>query len=252
MIAIALYAALPLAAALPFAPPSGAELPVVDPFVDLNDREFLRPLPPPPELSKKEAFLADKGRRLDVHLSDRDLVRERREKTFARRPSIDLRGGAFADDELPPTGPAGTRIAPLTTLFNLRTRESLPLVPGHAVTERFDKFLRDYSTNQITRMDARLIGVLERVALRFSPGRIEVVSGYRSPKYNLTLRKKGREVARQSQHSEGNAVDFRIRGVPTRRLLNFVKTLRVGGVGYYPHSEFIHADTGRVRYWRGS
>ena len=120
------------------------------------------------------------------------------------------------------------------------------------MTNRFHQFLRDYTTNQVTQMDARLIGVLERVALRFSPGRIEVVSGYRSPKYNLMLRKKGREVARSSQHSEGNAVDFRIRGVPTRRLLNFVKSLRVGGVGYYPHSEFVHSDTGRIRFWKGT
>ena len=62
-------------------------------------------------------------------------------------------------------------MAPLTTLFNLHTREALPLVPGQAVTSRFHEFLRDYTTNQATHMDARLIGVLERVALRFSPGR---------------------------------------------------------------------------------
>ena len=66
------------------------------------------------------------------------------------------------------------------------------------------------------------------------------------------LRKKGREVARQSQHTEGNAVDFRVRGVPTQRLLNYVRSLRIGGVGYYPHSQFVHSDTGRVRFWRGS
>ena len=101
-------------------------------------------------------------------------------------------------------------------------------------------------------MDERLVDVLARVARRFGADRVEVVSGYRSPKYNLMLRKKGREVARQSQHTEGNAVDFRVRGVPTKRLLNFVRSLRIGGVGYYPHSQFVHSDTGRVRFWRGS
>ena len=25
--------------------------------------------------------------------------------------------------------------------------------------------------------------------------------------------------------------------------------LHRGGVGYYPHSDFIHVDTGRVRQW---
>jgi uncharacterized protein YcbK (DUF882 family) len=25
--------------------------------------------------------------------------------------------------------------------------------------------------------------------------------------------------------------------------------LKLGGVGYYPSSDFVHVDTGRVRYW---
>ena len=27
------------------------------------------------------------------------------------------------------------------------------------------------------------------------------------------------------------------------------KALQIGGVGYYPASDFVHVDTGRVRYW---
>jgi len=26
-------------------------------------------------------------------------------------------------------------------------------------------------------------------------------------------------------------------------------SMRIGGVGYYPESNFIHVDTGNVRYW---
>ena len=221
-------------------------------FAPFDDRGSLEPLPVQEELTKKAAWLAEKGRRFDVHMSDGDLNRERRERQFPRRASIALKGATAGAEPLSVLGPAGMRVAPLTTLFNLHTREALPLVPGQAVIERFHHFLRDYTTNQATHMDSRLIGVLERVALRFSPERIEVVSGYRSPKYNLMLRKKGREVAKSSQHSEGHAVDFRVRGVPTRRLLNFVKSLRLGGVGYYPHSEFVHSDTGKIRFWRGT
>jgi len=66
------------------------------------------------------------------------------------------------------------------------------------------------------------------------------------------LRKKGHQVARDSQHTHGNAVDFRIRGVGTRQVLHYVRSLRVGGVGFYPHSQFVHSDTGKVRYWTGS
>ena len=82
--------------------------------------------------------------------------------------------------------------------------------------------------------------------------RIEVVSGYRSPKYNLMLRKKGHQVAKASQHTEGHAVDFRVRGVPTPVLLRYVRSLRRGGVGFYPHSQFVHSDTGPIRFWKGS
>jgi uncharacterized protein YcbK (DUF882 family) len=101
-------------------------------------------------------------------------------------------------------------------------------------------------------MDVRLIDVLRRVAGKFSARRIEVVSGYRSPKYNLMLRKKGHQVARHSQHMEGHAVDFRIRGVATTQVLHYVRSLHMGGVGFYPHSQFVHSDTGPVRYWTGS
>ena len=63
---------------------------------------------------------------------------------------------------------------------------------------------------------------------------------------------KGHAVARHSQHMEGNAVDFRIRGVATKNVLHYVRSLHAGGVGFYPHSQFVHTDTGRVRYWHGS
>jgi hypothetical protein len=184
--------------------------------------------------------------RRDVHVADADLARARTQRPVAKAKT------ANPDPLAVTPTPVGARAEPLTTLFNLRTRESLPLLPGFAVHEHFHRFLRDHFTNQATQMDERLIGVLSRVAQRFDAARIEVVSGYRSPKYNLMLRKKGRQVARSSQHVEGSAVDFRVRGVPTRALLNFVRSLRIGGVGYYPHSQFVHSDTGPIRFWKGS
>ena len=61
--------------------------------------------------------------------------------------------------------------------------------------------------------------------------------------------KKGRQVARDSQHTHGNAVDFRVAGVPVHTLRQFVRQRRLGGVGYYPKSQFVHADTGPSRTW---
>jgi Bacterial protein of unknown function (DUF882) len=208
----------------------------------------------PRTLSKKEEWLRDKELRPDVHTTDAELQRAKNLNALnAKRPTArDKRAvalGAF------PGYFAGERIEPVTTLFNVWTREALPILPGQtamSLTACFCPFLRDHYTNQAAHMDMRLIGVLERVAGRFSAKRIEVVSGYRSPKYNLMLRKKGHQVARHSQHMEGNAVDFRIRGIATRDILHYVKGMRLGGVGFYPHSQFVHTDTGPVRYWTGS
>ncbi len=202
-------------------------------------------------LSKKEEWLREKELRPDVHVSDADLARWSTPSRAARARRLAARRTApGADPELWP----GERIEPVTTLYNIWTHEALPILPGegHEIDGRFRVFLRDHFTNQATHMDTRLIDVLRRVAGKFSARRIEVVSGYRSPKYNLMLRKKGHQVARHSQHMEGHAVDFRIRGVATRQVLHYVRSLRMGGVGFYPHSEFVHSDTGPIRYWTGS
>jgi uncharacterized protein YcbK (DUF882 family) len=231
-------------AALPLFPPSLTELEVQPQIgaAEMCDIALAR-REPGRELSKKQAWLAEKATRFDVHLTSADLPKSRARKPAAPKP-------ASLAESMPST--PGTVAVPVTTLYNLHTRETLSLVPGVSLARRFHRFLRDHYTNQATEMDEKLVEVLSNVARRFSASRIEVVSGYRSPKYNMTLRKKGREVARSSQHTEGNAVDFRLRGVPTRRLLQFVRSLKIGGVGYYPHSQFVHSDTGRVRYWRGS
>jgi hypothetical protein len=199
------------------------------------------------ELSKKEEWLRDKVLRPDSHTSDADLMRGA--AVTARRSS---RRATMTASMAPGPSHTGERVEPVTTLFNVWTHEALPLLPGEPVEDRFHPFLRDHFTNQPTHMDPRLIGVLASVANRFAAKRIDIVSGYRSPKYNLMLRKKGHSVARHSQHMEGNAVDFRVRGVPTKTVQQYVRSLRVGGVGYYPRSQFVHSDTGPIRYWNGS
>jgi uncharacterized protein YcbK (DUF882 family) len=189
--------------------------------LDVDDARAEHLVPPiEQERSKKASWRAEKVGRHDVHLTDRQVAR--------------------------------TPAKPITTLYNVWTHEALPVLPGEKLEGRFPRFLRDHYTNQATAMDVRLVEVLTKVAQRFRATRLEVVSGYRSPKYNLILRKKGHQVAKQSQHTEGNAVDFRVRGVPTQVLLRYVKSLRRGGVGYYPHSQFVHSDTGRIRYWKGT
>jgi len=205
----------------------------------------------PRVLSRKEEWFQDKTLRPDVHVSDADLARWNTPSLAAHeRRKITRAKPLQSDTEVWP----GERLEPVTTLYNVWTHEALPILPGdgHEIDSRFKTFLRDHFTNQATNMDTRLVDVLRHVAGKFSARRIEVVSGYRSPKYNLMLRKKGHQVARHSQHMEGHAVDFRIRGVATQQVLHYVKSLRLGGVGFYPHSQFVHSDTGPIRYWRGS
>jgi uncharacterized protein YcbK (DUF882 family) len=56
-------------------------------------------------------------------------------------------------------------------------------------------------------------------------------------------------VARNSLHMTGQAIDIRLPGFSTHALRNVGIKLGAGGVGYYPKSDFVHMDTGRVRVW---
>jgi uncharacterized protein YcbK (DUF882 family) len=105
-------------------------------------------------------------------------------------------------------------------------------------------------------------GVVARYAGSSVDGRpeVRVVSGFRSPKLNEGLRKKGHEVASHSQHSQGHAMDFRIvRGGDTvpadpRELASLVRDLGwKGGIGIYlgKDDRFVHADVGPLRTWYG-
>jgi len=79
-----------------------------------------------------------------------------------------------------------------------------------------------------------------------------VISGYRSASTNALLRDragKSTGVASRSLHMMGQAIDIRVPGVKLDQLRNAAKSLKIGGVGYYPASNFVHVDVGRVRYW---
>jgi uncharacterized protein YcbK (DUF882 family) len=143
---------------------------------------------------------------------------------------------------------------PIVTLHYARTREIIVLDRKAGVKlpqPVLERYFRCTFTDSTRHMDPRLPGVLGAAALKFDKERIEIVSGFRAPKYNLILRKKGHQVARDSQHTHGNAVDFYVPGVPTRKLRDWAWALVLGGVGYYPKSGFVHVDTGRRRRWNG-
>jgi uncharacterized protein YcbK (DUF882 family) len=47
----------------------------------------------------------------------------------------------------------------------------------------------------------------------------------------------------------GQAIDIRLADVPLQSLREAARSMRSGGVGYYPASDFVHVDTGRIRTW---
>ncbi len=111
-------------------------------------------------------------------------------------------------------------------------------------------FLRDFRTGDVHSMDTGLLDILNDIRLGMSEnGVFEIISGYRSPKTNESLRANGRGVAKHSLHMQGRAIDIRLTGVDTSQLRNYCISMKCGGVGYYQKSNFIHVDTGRVRSW---
>lgn len=123
---------------------------------------------------------------------------------------------------------------------------------GYAPAElaRVNHFLRDFRTGEVHRIDPGVLDILFDLRTRAGcDGPFHVISGYRSPRTNAMLRRRSDGVAAHSLHMRGQAIDVRLPGVPTQRLQELALALRRGGVGYYPKSDFVHLDTGRVRFW---
>jgi uncharacterized protein YcbK (DUF882 family) len=147
-------------------------------------------------------------------------------------------------------------------LYHSHSKESIIATfrtGGHydgATLERLNYFLRDWRTDEPTKMDPRLFDALWE-AYR-SAGRntgpddpIVVVSAYRSPATNAMLRRRSSAVAEHSQHILGKAMDSTMPGLSMERLREIAMRMQRGGVGYYPNANtpFVHIDVGGVRHW---
>ena len=123
---------------------------------------------------------------------------------------------------------------------------------GHYVVDslfRIDHLLRDFRTGEIYPIDADLLDTLHILRSACGGGTFEVISAYRSAATNAMLQARGDGVATNSLHLQGRAIDVRLTGCDTARLREAAIALARGGVGYYPVSDFVHLDTGRVRVW---
>lgn len=157
-------------------------------------------------------------------------------------------------------GPAEAPPPLLSTIVATHTDARVPLDDASPSPERWSALLADHVTGDTIPVEPRLLGLLRALARKHPSARIEIVSGYRSPKRNEMMRKKGHHVASHSQHSLGHAVDFRVvvageaRGVDPRILEQEIRALGwEGGVGVYTLKDdwFVHADVGAKRRWGG-
>ncbi len=142
------------------------------------------------------------------------------------------------------------------SFVHTHTKETLELAyadfTGYtpAALQRVNEFLRDFRTEEVHAIDPRLLDLLHALARRTDAEEpFHVISGYRSPRTNRTLRSKSEGVARYSLHMEGKAIDIRVPRVQLATLRDTARALKRGGVGYYPDADFVHVDTGRVRIW---
>lgn len=118
-----------------------------------------------------------------------------------------------------------------------------------ALTE-INHVLRDHRANAEHSIDTALLDLLSRLQGAVGNSRaFEVISGYRAPASNEMLRSRSSGVAQGSMHLYGKAIDIRLPGSDLSKLHSAARALRGGGVGLYSASNFIHVDTGRVRYW---
>jgi len=142
------------------------------------------------------------------------------------------------------------------SFYNTHTGENITAVyceqgayVPQALTD-INHILRDFRTGEVKEIDTGLLDLLFALQRKLeSTGRFHVISGYRSEKTNSFLSAMSRGVASGSLHTHGKAIDIRFPGYDLKTLHRAAVELRRGGVGYYPGSDFVHVDVGRVRYW---
>ena len=142
------------------------------------------------------------------------------------------------------------------SLDNLHTGESLKTLfwqDGRYVPDALQEInhvLRDYRTDEVKDIDPSLLDLLYVLRKKLETSEpFGVISGYRSPATNAMLRKAGHHVAKHSYHMKGMAIDIRLPDYRLADLHRAALSLKAGGVGYYPASNFVHVDTGPVRHW---
>lgn len=99
------------------------------------------------------------------------------------------------------------------------------------------------------KIDKRLFDLIDNIQDHFCAETVEVISGYRSPALNKTIRVNGGGAIEKSLHMNGVAGDIHIDEADEKSVFEYAKSLGVGGAGLYENNLFVHVDLGPKRYW---
>ena len=132
-----------------------------------------------------------------------------------------------------------TAQAEMLWMHNTHNHEELRLRPLNIMSldlndlRKANHFFRSRKTNGRRAIHPRLLRALAHIQRQFDNRRIEMISGFRTPKEGKDL---------NSYHQVGRAADIRIIGVSKKKLFKFCRTLPKMGCGYYPKTRFVHID----------
>jgi len=155
------------------------------------------------------------------------------------------------------THPDGDALRRIVLIYPY-TQEKLDLVYYHngaydtRAMEKIEYLMRDRHANVVGSIDPELIDYMVDIRKRLGlppEAPFQVLSGYRTPETNAHLAVSNANVAKESLHMHGWAVDFRIDGVNGSAICEIAKTMQRGGVAYYPKDNHVHVDLGNIRTW---
>jgi uncharacterized protein YcbK (DUF882 family) len=200
------------------------------------------------------------GADLELERCASSIAPARTQGAVDRRDFLRMAGVAAAAAALAPANAIAMRTAPATPrrlkFYNLHTGEQLDVVyfeKGHYIPQALAKInyiLRDYRENAVKPISPALLDLVFAIRRKLhTDAEVQIVSGYRTPETNAMLAARSDGVAHHSLHMDGLALDWRVPDRTLDQLHRVALAIRGGGVGYYPASDFVHTDVGRVRYW---
>src|SRR5712671_361151 len=120
--------------------------------------------------------------------------------------------------------------------------------PIAGVMDELSVFLRDFHSGEKIAIDVGVLDFLSNVMQAVGQAKATILSAYRTPETNAMLARSHFGVAENSQHLYGRALDVHF-GDKLADAMKAARGMQRGGVGWYPHSSFMHIDTGPVRNW---